>query len=467
LKKFEEIGSLPADSLVSQVKLGDEILEINGQTPDAALQELRRLTGSSSLLANEITAAVFFFNRTFSYPRSNKIILKLKNSSGQINTVEMPWVQISRGVLDTSASLYDRQIMLLENSNSRSEREATQGTVTTQTVITSEENLFRSEHLLTQSEIFSNMTAAKTYFVDNEGEKEALTHALVRHNNKLACYLRIDTFSLQGAGNLKYALYEEVGPQHVQQDAISVIKSFLETCEVSNYKLLIDLKHNPGGDPKYALEIYHMLADQNRPPVSLAINYLIRNGNTNFILQLLSDFNPTAPSVNHQLLMSAFQRDLSETHGVTDWIVMRPKNTTAVFNQPLTLLTSANCISSCDLFAHMIKNGARGRIVGTATNGTGMGFTAATAGSQTALSEFRDTLNYFKVKIPNQAFSTTSASGTNSSIEDNNAVGFTLPLADVQIIENRPVQPDVELDFTLKDYTDGYEDYLRVIERFM
>lgn len=466
LKKFEEIGSLPADSLVNQVKLGDEVLEIDGKDPSKALQDIRLLIGSSSPLANELKATTAFFNRTFSYPKSGKVTVKLKSSSGQSHTIEMPWVQITRGAFDTSASLYDRQIFLLENNRSRNQTETVQGTTTTRTVVTTEENLFKVDFLLTQLEMFNQMSAAKTYFSDNEGENEALTHALVTHNNKTACYLRLDTFNLESADNVAYRVYEKVGENYVQQSATLSIKSFLEGCELNRNKLIIDVRQNPGGNPKYALEIYSMLADQNRTQFSFAKNYLIRSGNTNFLLQLMRDYNAAAPTVSHQLMMLLFQGNHAQSNGISDWIVLRPKSSTTIFNQAVTLLTSSSCVSACDFFAHIIKNTSRGRVVGRATNGTGLGFTSIEANTHMANTEFRDTLNYFKVEIPNMAFSTTSATGANT-IEDNSTIGFTLPFADVPIIENRPVQPDVELDFTLKDYTDGYEDYLRVIERFM
>lgn len=463
LKKFEEIGSLPTDSLVNSVKLGDEILEIDGQRPATALQQLKQLIGASSPRAQELLASSFFFNRKFGYPKTGRMTLKLKNSSGQVATVEMPWVQITRGAFDTASSLYDRQIVLLENRESRSESEITAGTLTTQTVVTSEEDLFKSEHLLTQFEIFRQMSSAKTYFSDRAGQKEALTHALVTHNNKAACYLRVDTFTLDAASGIERAVYAESGSTHVVQDAILIIKSFLETCEVNSNKLIIDLRNNPGGDPNYGLQIYELLADRTKAQVSTAGNYLMRNGNTNFLSQIMSGFNPQSPSAAHQLILSVFQRDTDNTFGVSDWLVKQQKETTTVFTKPLIVLTSSNCISTCDLFSHIIKNSERGRIVGTATNGTGFGFVATVTSAST---EFRDTLNYFKVRIPNQAFSTTTATGADI-IEDSTIRGFILPFSEVPLIENSPAQPDVNLDFTLKDYTDGYSDYLQVVERFM
>lgn len=462
LKKFEEIGSLPADSLVNAIKLGDEILEIDGQSPAEALQQVRPLVSASSPSFELLNATLTFFNRTSAYPRNGKLAIKIKNMSGQIANIEMPWVQITRGAFDTSTSLYDRQIYLLENSELSTSTETTNGTVTTRTTVTTEENLFRTESLLTQPEIFSQMSGTKTYFSDNRGRREAITHALVTHNSKVACYLRIDTFKLERESGIENAVYERSGTTYVAQDAVALVKSFLETCEANSNKLIVDLRNNPGGNLYYGVQIYELVANRNNVSASLALSYLKRNGNTNFISQILSGFNPASPTANHQLILSALQRDSNSTYGASDWIIWQKKNVMAVFNQPLIVLITPNCISTCDFFAHQIKNSRRGQIIGRDTNGAGFGFIAASA----ADTEFRDTLNYFKIKIPNQAFSTTS--GTSSDIiEDTETRGFTLPFSQVPLIENRPVQPDINLDFTLKDYTDGYSDYLQVIERFM
>jgi hypothetical protein len=158
-------------------------------------------------------------------------------------------------------------------------------------------------------------------------------------------------------------------------------------------------------------------------------------------------------SMQRTLMFKAVSEATARNQKISDWTLLRPKVSESVFTGPVSVVISSNCVSACENTANRFKVTGRAKILGTHTAGTGFGFT-----SNSAKTTFRDDWNMLEINILNMAFQTGVVSDDSAFQTDDSSKGSLRPLAEISFLENNPVQPDVILDYTVRDVTGEFPD---------
>src|SRR5690606_5932829 len=137
--------------------------------------------------------------------------------------------------------------------------------------------------------------------------------------------------------------------------------------------LLIDMRHNGGGDGQYPAAVLSYLAhaDANYPDrtESFRITYMTRQMVERWNLNPSSRADRAVPALVDAL---AERRPMTYEYTLTDGITADPD--IGGFDRPVVALVSPFCGSACDIQSMLFKKSGRVTLVGTASNGTGAGY---------------------------------------------------------------------------------------------
>ena len=102
-------------------------------------------------------------------------------------------------------------------------------------------------------------------------------------------------------------------------------------------------------------------------------------------------------------------------------------------------------------------------IIGTATSGTGFGFTSSNRGS----TNFRDPLNLYIIGIPNFAFQNQLEDKTADQKNSYDFNMYSIDFIKIKLMENDPVIPDHTLNYTVNDVVNNFADYKKGLEKII
>lgn len=438
IRKIEERQKLDVFTLLRQIDVGTEILSINGKLPLEEIQKLEKYVSASSPSATRHEALLRLFVRDFAYPESKDLKLKLKNAFDEVYDVTLPWV------------------FLMDNKNIESRIWLSEKgfTKSTEFEFSNEDELLKSDGFRLDDPLYSNLSSKRTY-LDSESDPVVIT-GLTKIKNKNVCYLQLKSFEFESDKNLTYKFYEKINDTTYTLGLINELKNFLGQCENFSVPLILDLRANGGGDSSIAELIYSLFHKENAPLIYPAKMQYLNTGNNVFLYQSINRMDKASPSLENSLNFTAIKSALDQRKSLTDWILLKDTSfDQTAFTGPVYLLTSEFCISACDRTVNHFKLSQRAKIIGTSTNGTGFGFSYYGDSKTT----YHDLLNLYEVNIPNFAFSNALVKSDADFNSDGDTKGTLLSSDKVNILENRPTQPDVVLKYTVDDLKFNYNDY--------
>ena len=223
-----------------------------------------------------------------------------------------------------------------------------------------------------------------------------------------------------------------------------------------NAPFILDLRENGGGSPTLAEVLYEYFETSETPQTYRVVNLLNNSGNMTYLAAKLDGVEKEKDNLEQLLTFQAIKNSFETKAPVSDWIALKIKREKSIFTGPLTVLTSPACVSACDGFSNRIKLSGRGRLLGTHTNGTGFGFDE----SETSTTVFQDHLKLYTAKMPNRSFQNMLVASDKDYSVEGDLKGSVIAREKVEIIENRPTEPDVKIEYTRKDLTDNFSDYI-------
>lgn len=224
--------------------------------------------------------------------------------------------------------------------------------------------------------------------------------------------------------------------------------------------LVVDVMNNPGGYAYYAYALASMLTD--KPLMNLVEQMSITQEDVYFAIQdaaWLAEVNSDTHAkdilgedicgylVDKEVAMSIlklgyFIKDqfkegkfLTDLYPLEGLEYIRPHPTTR-YTKPILMLTNSLSLSSGDLLPALLQDNRRARILGCQTGGAG-GYVLA-----------RKYSNRFGVAT----FTLT---------------GSLIYRLDGTPLENHGVKPDFSYDFTVRDYTNNYADFINFVNRVL
>lgn len=446
IKRIEEIKNLPSGSLSEKLKLGSEILQINKKEPQIEINKLKELMGRSSDLSSTQDAVGALFTRRISYPESSELSLTVKLADGSIEEINLPWLEVST----QNSSLASRTILKGKG------------------IVKSADfgGVLQSEGADTEAPLFKNIFNQNTYFDSDDEDQslEALQTGVVQINQKMTCYLQLNTFDLESDDELNFKLYKKVGEKYYPHDGMLVIKDFLKGCEAFQAPLVLDLRNNGGGDANFAVTFFKAFETKNLVKSYSARAQLFEKGNSSFLNAQLNSVDSKQVPLIRQLMFEALVETQKRQSSVTDWVLTDDSSVTSeVFTQNVFLLVSPDCVSACDITANRFKKTGRATLIGEPANGTGFGFSSNGNGKTT----YRDYLNLLTMDIPNFAFGTAIVEDDSGFKVEGSLKASILPASQLAKMENNPTQPDYIVRYTRDDLFENYKDYLSSLGKIM
>ena len=440
ISKLEEIQKLPDGSLLEKLKIGTEVILIDGQSPKIEIDRLKKYISASADLTRQNEATSVLFSRNFAYPEKSEFSLTLKLADGSTADVILPWVQFNLSsipsTLESRTLLSDRGIMKVLD-------------------LLPDSKLIGRKGADLSSPLFKQIENSHSY--QNVDDEDVLLTGVVNLNDKNYCYLQLNSFNFEQDQEYGYKIIEKIGETTSPLSLENVLKNYLQSCQVSEAPLIFDLRNNGGGNSKVAELIYAFFENDQIKSMYLAKSLLTEVGNNGYIGNYVDLIDGDSPSLDETLLFDSVKKAREGNQLVTDWILIKNnKLERKIYSGDVFVLISTNCVSACEGAANRFKISGRATILGEATSGTGFGFSSY----GNAETKFRDPLNLFELGIMNHAFQAIVIDDDKNFKTIGDLKGSILPFDKIKLLENNPVTPDVVIQYTLNDMLSEYSDYI-------
>lgn len=448
IKRLEEIAKVAEGDFAKKLKSGFEIVSIDGNSPLSAINSLMPYVGASTTASRKTEAVENLFTRYNMHPKKSEVTLEVKNTEGQIEEIILPWLQFA-DKKNTQGSPESRTLLELQG-------------LMRSTALSDDEKLTVRKGNTFDNVLYSDLTNKKTY-VDEDGD-DVLIIGIAKIDDRRACYVKLNTFSIDKDSTGQRMVYEEIGPHKNKRNFFEILKNFLGNCEVFSTPLVFDLRFNGGGVTRVADEIITLLTKTDAPKVYSAHAQLLTSGNFSMMSGLLNDIDSNGADVTTKINFKAAQSAISKNKKITDWSVFRSlKNELGVYSQKIVALISPKCISACEILTNHLKVSARAIVLGEPTSGTGFGFNSYGKGT----TKFRDPLNFLEISIPNFSFQSVQIDHEIGFEKDEDTIAAVVPYSEIKIMENTPMVPDITVNYKLEDLTQDFSEYKKSVAEFL
>ncbi|MEA9355906.1 S41 family peptidase [Bacteriovorax sp. PP10] len=421
--KFLGMASKLSGADLSTIKIGDEVISIDGVPVEDKIKELKPYISGSSDDFIDSEAIRSLTLRNVKYEKKNFIRVVFKNAG----TIKLPI--FSNSTMSDTPRL--DAITFLNKFEIPSDTSSI-GITFDQTLKkwTDSDMSFIGYRA---SKIAKNLKDLKEY-VSDSGSAAIRTGYFI-NKGKTYAVLQVLTFSAPKVKNGENALA-----------FIDALRNFVLEVKESEVPLILDLRVNNGGNGSYPSKLMSMLIADTKAEFAssteaLRMTQYIRQINEGYLVQRVA-----AEDENEGMTID-MMKDLIDTaldnndeytpmHVMAGTMKADPK--VGGFPNKIVTLVSPDCISACDKTAFLIQSTKRSPIIGSHSNGTGAGFTS----SNELNTQWSDRLNMFSATVPNYLFGRPGALGTlvfgeNSVLE--------------MCSENKPTPADIQYKATALD----------------
>jgi hypothetical protein len=413
---------------LAQLTYGTEILAVDGQDISTAAAALVSYIPASSREYADDMAARALFMRQFAYPTKSSVKIKAKLTSGQAGEktieAELPWTYLtSADRLDTHALFVKAKISPTNNST-----------------------LFNS---------WQEYSSAIPVFAKTASGSDLDVYARGAAGSDPSAALRTGIVSIQGqqVGYLQILTFNSptvYGGTRADQSIawLDAVRGFVKSVKAAGLNLVIDLRWNDGGDPALADQLLGILAETGKAYGGGAMAYrttdsekglLWGEGSSDLPASMTTYFTTSELA---RIFSDASQAKAQETPILVNGDIQADPQVGGYSGQ-ITALISDQCISACDRMAALLDRSGRATLLGTPSNGTGLGYA-----SESLFYGWSDWHGLLSVKIPAHIFGVApKALGTN-------AQDHILPFdsnADAYLTENRPTSPKKSFEPSIQD----------------
>jgi hypothetical protein len=459
----------------NQVSLGDEVVSIDGNATQDAVDALKPYISGSSDLFRVSAATADLTLRNFRFPTTGTANVVIRHG-GTTSSLALPWYAMPTQRTDQVQILQAAKVTLITKENAVNifgKDAVTSGNIT---------GGFKNENWSTTVQ---GLTQEKD-FVDASSTNSVVIRAgvLTSQSGKHVAYLQIQSFDVQVLTDQPAPTVESKtlsGPvgmingfiqaaRHPATPAKAIAKtaqddptqtstnlyqfdqitaSFISSVKAANLPLIVDLRNNPGGNLDYATGLFSDLigTGQTYSPLTnmFRITELSWESEDAMSTKGLQDPKTVAAQAAND---AAFRDAIAQGRDYSEALpadMMVADKIVAGFDGKVVELTSPNCVSACDAFSLLMKSSGRGKILGQPTNGTGAGFF-----STFTVNDWTDTNYIMTARIPNMLFGRPLKAGENAATVDIESIEA----------ENRPTQPDVVYSTSVNDVVSGNADLI-------
>ncbi len=419
-------------NLQARLRPGAVVELIDGLPPEIWAQQLSTYIGASSEGALKHQAVRALGLRDFAYPSIAALALRLSGDSSDIRVNWFVHPMAMRG--DVRDYLFSQLGLRSTVALGLERRRPVDG--------------FPADYVGYDERNSLASTIEQTYLADDG--TLALQTGFIELAGGPACYLKI-----VNSNTRKLKAVDRPG----DTDRRIELQRFVRICRGGRFNMVVDLRRNFGGDFHIPLEDLALLL----PPNSTVPSGFRTGRNTQQLRRALDVYNlgPEFPLKDwKEFSQDRFFRSViqAEQEGLEHIPAVSERNVQTKgpgYDGSMAVLISPQCFSGCEMMAQALKNRPRTTLIGTPTNGTG-GMKLET-GVDLINAVYRDDIySTVMVRIPNAIFGILP-----TTVND----GRLLPFEQVerQVLENRPLRPDVIHELTLNDVLKNGADLKEVV----
>lgn len=418
------------------INIGDELVEFNGQNPKVEIEKLKNYFGKSSEHATEAKATEALTIRDSVMPDSAiaKFTIRQKDKTTKFS---MRWFFSNAKRLDQYIYLTAKNFQHLSPI------------VQSIDAFGGDPNLEFAKLVSKKTEelIPSNATLIESYL--DENEQPMITGATLESGGQKYTILKIHSFYPEPEGSTKVHLQKQA-----KIEFSDALRKIITNAKSNNTPIILDLRSNGGGYPDLATATLSMLLAKDSiipgptrayrvSSLSSSMLYNYRNSTPN--VQAID-----AIDINREIFISEIiedyesSRNLGKEYSSSHQEPILNDSNIDGLNLPLIGLIGPDCVSACDILAYLLKAN-NFKLLGTSTNGTGLG----TTDSKFSAITWTDRYRILSTVIPNHMFGKPSDQIGPALIPDS---------AEELNLENKPTVADVYHEPTLNDYINNSED---------
>ncbi|MCX6119040.1 MAG: S41 family peptidase [Proteobacteria bacterium] len=431
--------STDADS-VRKIKVGLQIVSIDGVDAVAAASELKPFISSSTPQWRDYMAALYLSSRSFHLPEKSHVDFELKSSDGSTFKVRLPYFYRARG-----ASARKDELVYFAKVGIESIAKL-------QLQFSAETNRWLPSMPL--GLVGYDLSAAPAGLIGetvwNSVEEDGSTGDITFRTGYIL--KQGQAFGVLQSFEYSSSEVSQESPGKTAKNTkkfVEVVEDFVSELKSQNVPLILDLRNNGGGNPMNAIGMMAALArkDEVYPSTTRALRV------TRIIRQMLEQIDQgKIPDLNSydydetalQEIRKAIASKSEYTSAFTLTSDIRASERVGGYDQKIIALITPNCISACDGMAILLKQSKRATLIGTVANGTGAGFIGD--GSFEDI-QWRDRYQVVSIRLPNRMFGFGGKVGEHIISEADAFIKYNS--------ENRPVEADIKYEATTKDYFKG------------
>ncbi len=411
---------------LSGIKIGDEVLEIDGIKVEDKINEMKMYIGGSSEGFVDNYAVRALTLRNFKYEKKNFIKMTFKNAG----TFKLPIFVNS--MKDATPRL--DAITFFEKYKIPSDATSIGITFDKATNTWSDSNITFNGY---STRLLQANLKGAVEMLDDAGSPAIRTGYYIS-KGKTYAVLQLMTF---------YTRNVKVGT--VETPFIEAIRKFVMEVKEQEIPLIFDLRVNGGGNGNFPAQVMSLLAPEKTTYAGATSGYRMTQYMRN--VQEPSNFQQIiAEDITKGLSIDDFARvfentidDRKEYTPMMSFGTIETDAKVGGFNNKIVALITPDCISACDKMAFLLRATKRATIIGTHTNGTGAGF-LSTSDFNT---QWQDRLKVLSSTIPNYLFGIPGSSAEISIFGENSAEELCS--------ENKPTVADIQYNSKIIDLAKG------------
>lgn len=417
--------------LIGQIKLGDELISVDGVPVKEAMKNLMPYIDASSEGFAKSQAGRFLLERYFLFPSKPYFDAEIKSAkSGSTFKVRLPlyFSGDTSVVRKKDISFYLAQKGFLKLKELRFEYSAKERKFVKNTSL----RVRGFKEGLPKGAIeLENWTSAQN------GGSSIVHSALILKSTKAYAYLAVNSFSVS-----------TVYFQGQSKSFINALRQNIKYFKDQGLDLILDIRNNGGGNGGYPEQLVSMLTEedavyQNATWATATTRYMRQLIEYYGVEELFKDINGMDWERQSNAFFEAAYNERPYSRAIQNADIKADKGVGG-YNGKVVALISPSCISACDITSIILKGSARATLIGTHANGTGAGYRS----NNEYNTQFKDRFHVFSTQIPNMLFGYGQSElsykqdlGLDSAFELNS--------------ENVPVKADIEYVETLQD-TENY-----------
>lgn len=407
----------------SRIRIGDEVLAVNGIPVEEKVNELKKYISGSSDEFSDYQAIRSLTIRNNNYDASNSVTITFKDAG----VFKLPLFA------NTPVSSTPRLDAMTFFAKYKIPSDAA-------TIGLSFDN--SSKQWLDSAMAFQGYTPVKLHLnlkglteMTGDDGAPALRTGYYMEKGKTYGVLQILTF-----------MTRNVKTENGTVSFIDGIRSFISELKENQLPLILDLRVNGGGNGNLPAQVLSVLAEEGAiyPGATSGFrmtSYMRQLQEPSFHQEVVGEDQSFGLTLDE--MVNFFQRTIDERKEYTPMFAgeVIPFDTQKVngFNNKIVALVTASCISACDKMSFLLKSSGRATIIGTHSNGTGAGFLS----SGELNTKWEDRLRVLETQVPNYLFGIPGKS-YETTVFDENSV-------EEMCSENRPTIADIHYAPTMLD----------------